>query len=146
MRPLLIGVGNPLRRDDGVAHAVLEHFARMPGVHVRSLQQLTPETAAEMAGYDPVIVIDADVSCSELVLRRLVVDAATAARPFTHHVKPEEVIALSRLLFGFNGQAFLCRIPVSDLGPGVGLTPRAAELARKATEEIRRLPEYETGR
>ncbi len=41
MPAIVIAIGNPLRRDDGVAH----HVRITPGVETRTVLQLTPEMA-----------------------------------------------------------------------------------------------------
>lgn len=133
MSALLIGLGNVLRRDDGVAHAVLE------AVHAesRELAQLTPEIAAALPTYDRVIFIDADAEGSELVIEPL--DEAANPLPLTHISTPQEIVALSRALFGFRGRAFLCRIPVADFSFGEGLSPAAADFAAVAARKLRAL-------
>jgi hydrogenase maturation protease len=137
MRALLIGIGNPLRRDDGVAQAVLDLLGGSPGIDLLPLHQLTPEIASECAGYDPVIVIDADVSASVLKLRSLPDGTGMLRKAFTHAPGPEDIVAIARSVFGFRGRAFLCRIPVSDLEVGAGLTPHAQGMAHTAAKLIR---------
>src|SRR5271169_5144401 len=116
MPALVIAIGNPLRRDDGVAHCV----RTPPGVETRAVLQLTPEIAEEIAGYDTVIFVDADVDASQV--RVEAVDAAPSRAALTHASRPSEIVALARSLFGFAGEAYSCRIPVSDLSEGEGLS------------------------
>jgi len=134
MRVLLIAIGNRLRRDDGVAHAVLERLGSAHDLNTRALLQLTPEVAAEIADYESVIFIDADTRGADVSIEPL--------RPLpwspvlTHVSSPREVVALSRSLFGFAGQVFQCRIPVDDLSVGDGLSPRANMLVSTAAEGL----------
>jgi hydrogenase maturation protease len=139
MGALLIGIGNPLRRDDGVAHAVLELFRESPGVRLLSLHQLTPEVAAECAGHDPVMIIDADTSASVPALEPLDEATGNHTKALTHFFLPAGVIAIARSIYGFHGRAFLCRIPASDFDAGAGLTRRGREMVENAAGFIRYL-------
>jgi len=62
---LVIGIGNPLRGDDGVGALLAEQAALFTAadpdgpVAVRSVQQLTPELAEELARLEAVLFIDA---------------------------------------------------------------------------------------
>jgi len=117
MRTLLIAIGNPLRRDDGAAHRALELLGG-----TRSVMQLTPEIASEIALFDRVLFLDADVNPGEPRIERVV---AEAAGTFTHQLTPGAVVYLAGHLYGFRGEAFLCRIPGVDFGMGEGLSPIA---------------------
>jgi hydrogenase maturation protease len=131
MRPILIATGNPLRHDDGVAHAVIE---RLHKVASRELIQLTPELAADIASYDAVIFIDADLQTDQPVIEPL--EPILTSAPFTHISGPSEILALSTHLFGFKGRGYVCRIPARDLSPGEGLSPQAAAGAEQAAQEL----------
>jgi len=137
MRALSIGVGNPLRRDDGAAHAVLERIGAIEGVETLGLAQLAPEVAAEMAGYDTVVFVDADAGAVKVEVEPLC--AAPAASAFTHVLTPEEIVELSRAAFGFSGRALLCRIPAEDFEFGEGLSGRTEEFAAEAARELQKV-------
>jgi hydrogenase maturation protease len=136
MRTLLIAFGNPLCHDDGVAHAVLELFAA-DRVESRRLSQLTPEVAADIAGFAAVVFADADATTEEVVLEALKEPAPHGA--LTHTIGPSEVVALSRMLFGFAGTALLCRIPANDFSPGEGLSPHARSFVPRAEQILKAL-------
>jgi Ni,Fe-hydrogenase maturation factor len=137
MRTLLIACGNTLRGDDAAAHAVLRLIE--PGMNhkVRAVQQLTPELAEEVARFSRVVFIDADAGSKALKIEPLT--TATPRSPLTHAVTPEEVVALAGALFGFAGQAFLCRIPALDFGAGDDPAPEVLQFAREAAVEIANL-------
>jgi len=118
-------VGNRLRRDDGVAHHLLDRLQPRPRVQTRALFQLTPEIAEELVGFEVVLFIDADASAAAVSLEPLVSSAVEAAM-LTHVSRPAEIVVLARILFGFSGRAWLCRIPVDDFSTGEGLSQRAA--------------------
>jgi len=130
MRTLVIAIGNPLRRDDGVAH----HVLIPPGADRRSVLQLTPEIAEEIAGFDSVVFLDGDVTAKEVRIES--VDSLPSASTLTHVARPAEIVALARALFGFTGRACTCRIPVSDLSEGEGLSPRTETFARQASRAV----------
>ena len=134
MRALLIATGNRLRRDDGVAHTVLERLDPVRDVESRALLQLTPEVAEGIAGYDVVIFIDSDTRAADLSIELL--EQSPVAPALTHVSTPAEIVGLSRALFGFVGRVLLCRIPVDDLSPAQGLSRRASALATRAAEKL----------
>ena len=129
MRTLILACGNPLRGDDGVAHAVLRLIEPSPHCALRSVHQLTPELAEEIARFSRVVFLDADAGSKALAIEPL--HAFRPRSPLTHAASPEEVVALARALFGFAGEAFLCRIPAHDFTPGG--SPAAGVL--KSTQE-----------
>lgn len=140
MPALVVAIGNPLRRDDGVAHQV-----RTPrGVDERAVLQLTPELAAEIASYNMVFFIDADINANQV--RILPVTAAPARSPLTHVSRPSEIVALAQALFGFTGAAYTCRIPARDLSAGEGLTERASAFAEQAAREIYKINQLHENR
>ena len=67
MRVLVLGYGNPGRRDDGLGPRLAEELSRMglPGVDVDSAYQLQAEDAAAVADHDVVVFVDAYVSCPD---------------------------------------------------------------------------------
>jgi hydrogenase maturation protease len=134
MPTLLIGCGNPLRGDDGVAPAVLRLIRPTASREIRSVQQLTPELAAEIASFDRVIFVDADLQATALAVDP--VATAIPHSPLTHASTPAEIVALSRALFGFTGEALVCRIPVSDFSAGALLTPSSSEFVREGAARL----------
>ncbi len=115
MKRLLIAIGNPLRGDDGIAWRVLDGL-RLSGDRLH-LHQLTAEVAAEIAPYDEVVFLDADV---ETVTPRVEpVGDAPPGSAFTHQVHPAAVVRAARLWFGFEGAAWLWRLPARDFEPHV---------------------------
>ncbi len=131
MAALVIAIGNALRGDDGVAHAVADRLR----VAARRVIQLTPEIAAEIAGHDPVIFIDADAGAERIRIQPVSSTRAHAA--LTHVSTPAEVVALARALYGFSGRAFVCGIPARDFSPVKNLGSRASELAESAAWMLR---------
>lgn len=133
-RVLLIAIGNPLRRDDGVAQRVLDLVAPRPGLSLRAVLQLTPEVAADLSGFDPIVFLDADVGANAVTIEPC---GENRSRPvLTHGTDSSSIVALARHLFAFRGRAFLCRIPAEDFSPGTRLSARAATAATAAARHL----------
>jgi len=131
MTCLVIALGNEWRRDDGVAHRVLELLPALDGVERRAGLQLTPEMAAEIAPFDMVVFVDADLGRGEPGLEP-VDEAPAPGCPITHEVSPREVVATARRLFGFRGPAWVLHVPGEDFAVGEGLSATAEANAHKA--------------
>ncbi len=122
MKHLVIGYGNTLRGDDGVGPRVAAQVATLAMVGVRSLsvQQLTPELAAELAAVDRVWFVDAWVGGSEA---RLTVLTANSAPPITDHGwTPAILLHLSQTLYGAQPLAAQLLIPAVQFDYGETLS------------------------
>lgn len=135
MRTLLIASGNSLRGDDGAAQRVLELLGSETRAEVRSVLQLTPELAAEMAGFELVVFLDAAVDSPKVTIAEVPKPRGPAA--LSHISRPSEIVALAGELFGFEGRALECRIPARRLEGGEGLTADAEAFAREAARFIK---------
>ncbi len=138
MRVLLVGVGNPLRRDDGIAHRVLEILDLGAGSAVRKseVHQLTPELAEEFSRHDAVIVVDADVEPGEAFLEE--VAGGGCASALGHQLGAADVAALARALYGWTGACMVCHVPGADFGEGGGFSDEAEGNAWRAAHLIER--------
>lgn len=132
---ICIAIGNLLRGDDGVAHRALQLIAPSEHVQLREVFQLTPELASDIANAEAVIFLDADPASVAATLQEM--EALPVARsPLAHKISPAEVLELARRLYGFAGQAFLCRIPAADFGHGQKLSAQAEAGAHAAARMI----------
>lgn len=136
MRAVLIALGNILRRDDGAAHRALELLGPVPDATIIDRIQLSPEMAEDIAEADTVVFIDADLEPGETRIEPVAGPVAFSS-PLAHSMSPEEVLEMSRRLFGFTGQAWLCRIPAEDFSAGEGLSDLAERNAQKAAGLLR---------
>ncbi len=137
-RLLVLGYGNPGRRDDGLGPACAAAVERwgLPGVTVSSDYQLTVEDAAAAAEHDVVLFVDAACSGPEpWALRGLgrARDIA-ASRPTggvsfsSHSAAPEDVLALAALLFHADPAGFVLAIRGYEFDEfGEGLSPAATD-------------------
>lgn len=136
MKSVLIAIGNSLRRDDGAAHYTLDLLGPVEGAVVHDVLQLTPEISEEISGAERVVFIDADVRAGETRLEP-VAAGDRAPLKMGHMLEPPEIVALARILYKFQGEAWLCRIPGEDFGDGTGLSPIADANARIAAHLLR---------
>ncbi len=141
MKVLCIAIGNSLRGDDGVAHRVAARLEPRDEVVTCGVFQLTPEIAPEVARAETVIFLDADVDAREPAIEP--VNAGDVrGTPLAHSMTPREIVWLAERLYGFAGQAYLCRLPVESFD-GEGLSPVAEAGARGALPLLRELLQEE---
>lgn len=145
---LVIGIGNPLRGDDGVGALLAEQAAvltaadRGGSVAVRSVQQLTPELAAELAHLDAVLFIDAWSAPADALPQLLPLHPAGATPDGTsagsHRLDPAALLAVCQVLYGRVPDAQVLLVPAHALEHGTTLSselravlPRARALLRQ---------------
>jgi hydrogenase maturation protease len=123
---LVIGYGNALFGDDGVGPRVaecVEDWCR-PGVLARSVHQLTPELAADVAAAERVIFVDAAVRGERAECVSIVADKSMECA-LDHALTPGALLALSRLAFGRAPAAAIILVPAEDFTLGHALSPCA---------------------
>jgi hydrogenase maturation protease len=137
MEPVLVlGYGSDLRGDDAAGRRAAEAVeARgLDGVQVRSVQQLLPEHAAEVAGRRLVLFVDASTADVEVAVRRL------APEPprwnLTHHLRPEAVLGLAAAVGTPPEAALLVTVPATDVGLGTGLSHKTRAAVAAAVERV----------
>jgi len=126
---LVIGYGNPGRRDDGLGPELARRLevAAPEGVTMDADYQLMIEDAADVAGHEVTVFADASVSCPE-PFRFRAVEPREDASFSTHSVSPEAVAHLAGKCFGRRPRAFVLEIRGYDFdGFGEGLSPRAEQ-------------------
>ena len=148
---LVIGIGNPLRGDDGVGALLAEQAAVLTAaetggpVAVRSVQQLTPELAAELAQLEAVLFIDAWPAPAGAVPQLIDVSPAgrsgachQAGASGSHRLEPAALLAVSQALYGRAPAAQLLLVPAFAFEHGTALSaelkaalPQARALLRQ---------------
>jgi hydrogenase maturation protease len=152
-RPLVIGYGNSLRRDDGIGWHVarrLDADPRASGIDVIAARQLTPELAYDLHRATRVVLVDAAVGSSadaasatvgECVVGDCVVgdcvvgecvvgeldEGQETAGPSSHHCTPLALAALARALYGSVAPITTVGVGICSLDQGESLTPRVAQ-------------------
>ena len=137
----IIGYGNPHRKDDGIGPYVVEQLSRDlgdgTGITLRSLHQLDPVVAEDVAGAEVLILVDATVEPLERGLRWARVQPERDVLPWgTHHLRPSVFAGLLEALYRRAPVTWLVSVQGSDFGFGEGLSPAAQEKAEKASREI----------
>ena len=136
---LVIGYGNPLRRDDGVGPRVAEAVAvlALPGVRALACPLLTPELADPISRARIAIFVDAAVDAPrEVQLRKLA--PASSSQVMAHAASPATLLALARDVFGHAPEAWWLTIPAEELGIGEEFSPLAQRGLEIAVEEIKK--------
>jgi hydrogenase maturation protease len=143
---LVIGYGNELRGDDGLGPRVAEDMAaaNSPGVRVRSVCQLVPELAAEVADAQVVIFVDAlaDSRCSAVELAPVRAEEITEWG--THSADPRTLLALTLAVYRRTPEAWWLKVPGWNFDFGGGLSSAAKENIRQAIVHIEKLIQTKT--
>jgi hydrogenase maturation protease len=140
-RPLIIGIGNPLRSDDSLGWAVVEELLRDThsdpehpssdgslGCDIDKVHQLTPELAQQVALAGLVIMVDASYEREpgKMHIRPLSHPAQPGAIG-THHTTPEELAALTIALYGQCPPVVVITMTGEDFELGEQLSPLIAQ-------------------
>jgi hydrogenase maturation protease len=144
-RALVVGLGNSLRGDDGVAHAVVQQLSSSGwAVEAIAVPQLTPEWSERIANAEVVVFVDAAKDTLPGQIRCRVLGSAEASQSggiFTHHCPPSTVVNLASRLWGRCPPAYLVTIGGesfeigSTLSAGVrAAIPQTLDLIRSLIE------------
>ena len=113
-RVLVIGYGNPGRRDDGLGPALAAEMEaqNLPGLDVDSDYQLTVEDSHAVAEHDLVVFADAALEGREPYYFRPLEPRMNgpAGGVSSHGVEAEEVLALAGQLFAARVEAYVLGI------------------------------------
>ncbi len=148
LNALVIGYGNPGRKDDGLGPALAEAVTArgLPGVSVEQNYQLMVEDAARVAEHDIVVFADAHRTCDEPFC---LIEVEPDPEPTfsTHSVSPGAVLSLAREHFGAKAKAYVLGIRGYDFESfEEGLTDRARINLDQAIEFIGPFLEERGGR
>jgi hydrogenase maturation protease len=139
---LIIGIGNPLRSDDGLGWAVAEQLSRDCdiGCGIHTVHQLTPEPAQWIAGADLVVMIDAshEGEPGELRIRPLSLPARPGAVG-THYTTPEELAALTAVVYGHCPPVVLVTMTGANFSLGEQLSSIIASRLSLVSDAVRQL-------
>jgi hydrogenase maturation protease len=123
---LVLGIGNPGRRDDGLGAAAVERLKkrRVRGVACDANYQLNVEDALACAGHEVVVFVDAARGLQKPFMFTKVLPAA-GLPALSHALRPEAVLAVAAGLYGRTPDARLLAIRGHRFTIGEGLTERA---------------------
>ncbi|MCX7699324.1 MAG: hydrogenase maturation protease [Gemmataceae bacterium] len=140
-RSLVIGIGNPLRGDDGLGQAVVEKLSAS-GLDADALavHQLTPELAEPISSAGTVVFVDAahdeppgKVNCSRIAPALGDDDPA-----LSHHLGPATVLSLAEKLYGHCPAAYIVTTGGDQFELGASLSPPV----RLAVPEVLRVVQH----
>ena len=141
-KPLLIGIGNPLRSDDGLGWRVAEQLAQESDTDydIHTVHQLTPELAQWMANANLVVMIDASYEGSPGELHiRPVSHMAQPGPVGTHYSTPEELTMLTAGVYGRCPPVVVITMTGAHFGIGEQLSLIVAERIQLVCEAVRRV-------
>ncbi len=138
MTILVIGIGHPYRRDDGIGPAVAEAVGGLAH-HGEGMDLME-----RWSGCDRLVLVDA--TCSGAAPGAILVfDASTADLPTgllpkgSHVIGPAEGIAMARLLGRLPPAVWVVGVEGADFSPGEGFSPAVAAALPLAVAEVERL-------
>ena len=124
---LVLGIGNPGRRDDGLGAAAAERLQkrRLPGVACDANYQLAIEDALACAERDIVVFVDAARGLRKpFALRK--VKPAGVLPAMSHTLPPQGVLAVAAGLYGKRPEAWILAVRGHRFTVGEGLTEEAS--------------------
>jgi hydrogenase maturation protease len=141
---LVVGLGTPERRDDGVGLIVVERLRAVApkGVVIRALPRQALDLLDLWTGHDPVWVVDAVQSgapagtCHRL-RPPLPASALGHGAPSTHGLGLAACIALAERLDALPAQLVILGIEAGCVTSGEGLTPAVAAAVPALVEQLR---------
>jgi hydrogenase maturation protease len=147
-RALVIGIGSPLRGDDGAGHEVVERLRSngTAGVELLTVHQLLPELAERLGACDLVVFVDASISApaGSVTARRL--DPGASPRGIRagtllvgHAFPPEQLIGVAAALYGRRPEAWLVEIGAQAFELDRGVSDAVRGALEEAVAEVERL-------
>ena len=125
-RTLVIGIGNPLRGDDGLGWRAVEALRRTAyaqEVDTITCHQLTPELAETAAAADCVIFIDACIGNPPGKIRvNRIARSHGGGQPLTHRLDPQGLMQYARTIYGASPQAWIFSMTGADYDYCEGLS------------------------
>ena len=140
-RVLVIGIGNPLRSDDGLGWAVAEQLSARADANLQvvKVHQLTPELAEAISEVDLAIIVDAGAHSTPGTLTCDPVSVSDADLRFSHDVTPGTLIQLAKTLYGKSPKAHLLCVTGKTFEHGESLSPEMTAAIPQVIARVREL-------
>jgi len=124
-RVLIVGVGNPLRSDDGLGWHVAQELSRelLENTRVIATQQLTPEISEMASHAEVVLFVDAAQSGEPGTLKCNQVVPASAYGRHSHDLSPATVLKLAEELYGRCPRGYVITVAAQSFADGDTLSP-----------------------
>lgn len=132
---LVIGIGNPLRGDDGIGPRVVAELGPVPPAEAIAVPQLTPELALRLRTADRVLFVDAAVAGEGGALVRRIQPASGHA--LGHAVSPEVLLDWTERAFECAPDAWLLGVPGRVFDVAERLSPEGEKALPEAVEAVR---------
>jgi hydrogenase maturation protease len=149
-KPLILGYGNPDRQDDGVAWHVLHALALRLGLpapdsyedefppndrlDLEFQLQLTPEMAETVSAYERVCFVDAHTGSQPAEVQLVGLESIFQHSPFTHHLTPQSLLAMSAALYAKSPAAVMLSIQGFRFEFERELSPQTAAMVPRAVD------------
>ncbi len=136
-RILVIGIGNPGRKDDGLGAACVKKLSALclAGVTCDMEFQLRLENAQACSGQDVVIFVDAAQTLGK-AFSLTSVKSTSCATVTSHSLRPEMVLAIAEDLYKARPRAYLLAIEGYRWEVGEGLSSKARKNCEVATAAL----------
>lgn len=145
-RALAVGIGNPIRQDDGIGIYCInllqqkESWAKKELVDYLVVHQLDVIHCSIFAEYELVILIDADAQNEPDAIRVEEILPEPKPHYFTSHIGSiSDILSLTEGLYGVTPKAYLLAVKGSSFDVGDKLSLSAQENADKAVELVLQL-------
>lgn len=143
---VVVGVGNPWRRDDGVGEAVCAELVRRHLVECRTLHGEPTAVLDAIEPHDRAIIVDA-MRSGRPPGTVMVLDASqttgdersSGGLAGTHGVGVGLALDLGSVLGRLPRSVHVVAVEGEDFGPGRGLTPAVERAVAEAADVVRRL-------
>jgi hydrogenase maturation protease len=140
-RVLVIGIGNPLRSDDGLGWSVAEQLGARSekNLQVLKVHQLTPELSEAISVLDLAIFVDAGVHGEPGTLTCDPVSTSDADLRFSHDVTPATLIQMAKTLYGKAPLAYLVCVTGKTFEHGESLSAEMTAAVPVVVAKVREL-------
>lgn len=134
---LVIGIGNPLRCDDGVGHYIAECIEgkSLNDVKVWTTQQLQVEDLERMLEYKQVVLVDASMEGPPVDLRP-VEKSSSQALSSSHHLSPQVFVNLADSIYHKDLPMHLCSVKGVCFDMGDEISTTVLQRAQEAVKLI----------
>ena len=125
---LVIGVGNTLRRDDGLGPFIVSSLPPIDGVLTLAVHQLTADLIEQVSRAKRVLFIDASTVDEQIAVRQITEQSASLGYVFG----PAALLDLARAIHGRAPEGWLLPVPGYDFDFGEELSSKAAAVVPTA--------------
>ncbi len=130
---VIIGIGNPMRGDDGIGPRLVEAVEARPDVRALAVHQLLPEHVDEIRAARRVLFVDARVGGERVQIDRV---HPSTHRGVGHSCSPGALLGWARFAYQASPASWLLSVPGGTFTTGAGLSPGTAAMIPDALRWI----------